>query len=147
MPESSLSYPSLLLKCNTTVGFQSVHSYVGYSTRKGPSSWYQRTKGHWMLVKSKQKPWFFFFFNLFYLFLAVLGLHCCEPTGLSLVVVSGATLCCGARGSHCGGFSCCGARALGVQASVVVVQGPKPWFLISHAFRERSWSKGGSGEN
>ena len=33
---------------------------------------------------------------------------------------AGATLCCGARASHCGGFSCCGARALGVWASVVV---------------------------
>ena len=26
---------------------------------------------------------------------------------------AGATLSCGARASHCGGFSCCGARALG----------------------------------
>ena len=33
---------------------------------------------------------------------------------------SGATLRCGAWASHCGGFSCCGARALGAQASVVV---------------------------
>ena len=40
--------------------------------------------------------------------------------GLSLVVASGATLRCGARASHCGGFSCCGARALGARASVVV---------------------------
>ena len=32
----------------------------------------------------------------------------------------GATLCCSARASHCGGFSCCRARALGVRASVVV---------------------------
>ena len=32
---------------------------------------------------------------------------------LSLVAASGATLCCGARASHCGGFSCCGAWALG----------------------------------
>ena len=59
----------------------------------------------------------FFFFFLFY-FLAVLGLHCCAQAfsscgerGLLLVVV---------RASHCGGFSCCGARALGAQASVVV---------------------------
>ena len=36
---------------------------------------------------------------------------------------AGATLRCGARASHCGGFSCCGARALGVQASVVVALG------------------------
>ena len=33
----------------------------------------------------------------------------------------GATLGCGARASHCGGFSCCGARALGARASLVVV--------------------------
>ena len=35
----------------------------------------------------------------------------------------GATLCCGARASQCGDFSCCGARALGAQASVVVAHG------------------------
>ena len=37
--------------------------------------------------------------------MAVLGLHCC------------------ARASHCRGFSCCGARALGMWASVVVACG------------------------
>ena len=36
---------------------------------------------------------------------------------------AGATLCCSARVSHCSGFSFCGAQALGVQASVVVVHG------------------------
>ena len=35
----------------------------------------------------------------------------------------GATLRCGARASHCSGFSCCRARALGTQASVVVARG------------------------
>ena len=34
-----------------------------------------------------------------------------------------ATLCCGAQASRCGGFSCCGARALGSWASVVVAHG------------------------
>ena len=57
---------------------------------------------------------FFFLLNKFiylviylfiYLFMAVLGLCCC------------------ARASHCGGFSCCGAWALGVWASVVVAHG------------------------
>ena len=33
---------------------------------------------------------------------------------------AGATLRCGAQVSHCSGFSCCGAQALGVRASVVV---------------------------
>ena len=35
---------------------------------------------------------------------------------------AGATLRCHVRASHCSGFSCCGARALGVRASVVVAQ-------------------------
>ena len=35
----------------------------------------------------------------------------------------GATLHCGVRASHCGGFSCCGAQALGAQASVVAAHG------------------------
>ena len=30
---------------------------------------------------------------------------------------------CGARASRCSGFSCCGARALGARASVVVTRG------------------------
>ena len=60
---------------------------------------------------------FFFLINLFiyfwprWVFVA--------ERGLSLV----ATLCCGAWASHCGGFSCCGARALGAQASVVAARG------------------------
>ena len=33
------------------------------------------------------------------------------------------TLRCGAWASHCGGFSCCGAWALGARASVVVACG------------------------
>ena len=36
---------------------------------------------------------------------------------------AGATPRCGVRASHCGGFSCCGARALVAQASVVVAHG------------------------
>ena len=35
----------------------------------------------------------------------------------------GATLHCGAQASHCSGFSCCRACALGTWASVVVVRG------------------------
>ena len=42
---------------------------------------------------------------------------------LSLVVVSRGYSSCGACASHCGGFSCCGARALGTRASVVVARG------------------------
>ena len=65
---------------------------------------------------------FFFFRNLFFicLFLAVLGLRChahafssCGEWGLLFVAV---------RASHCSGFSCCGARALGTRASVVAAR-------------------------
>ena len=42
---------------------------------------------------------------------------------LSLVVESCATLCSGVQASQCGGFSCCGAWVLGMQASVVVALG------------------------
>ena len=56
-----------------------------------------------------------------YLFLAALGLRCCTRVfsscgeqGLFLVVVPSFSL---------GGFSCCGARALGAWASVVVARG------------------------
>ena len=58
------------------------------------------------------------FIYFIYLFLAALGL---VVRGLSLVAASGGyTLCCSARASHRGGFSYCGAQALGVRASVVV---------------------------
>ena len=54
-----------------------------------------------------------FIFNwLIYLFLAALGLRCCAQAFSS----------CGERTSH-GGFSCCGAQALGTRASVVVARG------------------------
>ena len=59
--------------------------------------------------------------NLF-LFLAALGLRCCVQAfsscgkwGLLFVAVRGLLIC--------GGFSCCGARALGAWASVVVARG------------------------
>ena len=53
----------------------------------------------------------FFFFNNFYLFLAVLGLRCC--TGFLLVAVSRGYSRCGTQAFYCGGFSCCRAQALG----------------------------------
>ena len=67
------------------------------------------------MLQNKNFTFPFFKINLFiylfiYLFLAVLVfVAVCR---LSLVAVGGA--------SHCCGFSCCGARALGAQASVVV---------------------------
>ena len=41
----------------------------------------------------------------------------------SLLQQAGATLRCAVWTTHCGGFSCCRARALGARASVVVAHG------------------------
>ena len=76
-------------------------------------------------LKTGCRVLFFFFYKfiyLFNLFLAALCLHCCAH-GLSLVAASGATLRCGARASHCSGFSCYGAQAPGAWASVVAAHG------------------------
>jgi len=54
------------------------------------------------------------FKNLFMLFFG-----CGESSLLqqaSLALTAGATLSCGVWASHCDGFSCCGARALGTWA-------------------------------
>ena len=57
----------------------------------------------------------FIYFWLWWVFIAV--------RGLSLVVASRGYLRCSAWASHYGGFSCCGAWALGAWASVVVAHG------------------------
>ena len=64
---------------------------------------------------------FFFFFKIFiYLFycLAVLGLHHGMRT-FSSCGEEGLLSTCSSRASHCSGFSCWGALALGSQASAV----------------------------
>ena len=55
-------------------------------------------------------------------FLFVLFCSSWLRTGFLSLRRAGATLCCGARASHCGGFSCCEARALGTWASVAVAR-------------------------
>ena len=59
-----------------------------------------------------------FLFNLFWLHWVFVAL-----CSLSLVAVSGGTLHCGVRASHCSDFSCCGVQALGAWASVVAAWG------------------------
>ena len=67
---------------------------------------------------------FFILFNLFiYLFIfSCVGSLLLHADFLQLHRV-GAIFRCGARASHCSGFSCCGAQALGTRASVVVARG------------------------
>ena len=57
-------------------------------------------------------------------FVAALCLCCCTSIlwllhKHSLVAASGLLSSCSAWASHCGGFSCCGAQALGKRASVI----------------------------
>ena len=64
------------------------------------------------------------FFNIFFfkfIFGCIGSLLLC--TGFLWLRRAGATLRCSAQPSPCSGFSCCGAQALGVQASVVVARG------------------------
>ena len=66
----------------------------------------------------------FFFFNLFiYLFIGCVRSSLLRA-GFLWLRRAGATLCCDAWASHCGGFSFCGAWALGLRTSVVVAHGP-----------------------
>ena len=66
---------------------------------------------------------FCFFINLFiYLFIFGCVGSSLLHAGFLQLRRAGATLCCGARASHCSGFSC-GAQALGTRASVVVARG------------------------
>ena len=65
----------------------------------------------------------FFLINLFILFIFGCVGSSLLRVGFLYLRRAGATLRCGAWASHCGGFSCCGARALGARASVVVARG------------------------
>ena len=67
-------------------------------------------------------------FKFIYLFIYLFIFGCVGSSllrvGFSLVASSrGYTLRCGAQASHCSGFSCYGARALGAWDSVVVAHG------------------------
>ena len=66
-------------------------------------------------VNEKKNPTLFFF--------GCIGWSSLLRAGFLQLRRVGATLPCGAGASHCGGFSCCGARALGVRASVAA-RGP-----------------------
>ena len=65
---------------------------------------------------------YFFFFLIFIYLFGCVGSSLLHVDFLQLWR-AGATLHCGAWASHCGGFSCCGAWALGVWTSVVAALG------------------------
>ena len=84
--------------------------------------------------------YFFFLINLFIFgCIGSLLLH----AGFLQLHRAGATLHCGARASHCSGFSCCGARAPGARASVVVACGLQQlWLAGSRAQAQQLWHTG-----
>ena len=99
--------------------------------RRSHSLWYAlpQLAGMHSVSASNINPsaaWFYLFiFKNKFIYLFIFGC-----VGSSLLCAgflwlrrAGATLRCGVRASHCRGFSCCRARALGAQASVVVARG------------------------
>ena len=60
----------------------------------------------------------------------MLGLHCCSLPSFSLVVMSRDDFELQCSASHCGGFSCCKARAPGAQGSVTAVSGLESTGLV-----------------
>ena len=117
----SLTFDTLIIMCLVWVSLGS-SSYLEHCGFPGLDVSFLSQVG------SLQPLYFFFSLNKFiyffiYLFLAVLGLCCCMRAfsscgewGLLSVAVHRLL-------SHCGGFSCCGAWALGMRASVVVAHG------------------------
>ena len=83
---------------------------------------------------------FFFLINLLYLFIFGCAGSSLLREGFLQLGRAGATLHCGAQASHCGGFSCCGARSLGAWASVVVAHGLSS--CSSQALERRLSSRG-----
>ena len=62
------------------------------------------------------------FFKLIYIFIFRCIGSSLLRVGFLQLQQTGATLPCSAPATHCGGFSCCGAQALGTRASVVVAR-------------------------
>ena len=78
-------------------------------------------------------------YTLLYLFLAAPSLPCC-PRAFSGCGEWGLFFSCSAPASHCWCFSCCGAQALGTQASVVGALRPScsVWHVGSFQTRNKT---------
>ena len=74
-------------------------------------------------------PLFLFFLNFIYLFIFGCVGSSLLHAGFLQLLRAGATLRGGVWASHCGGFSCCGAQALGARASIVVLSSCGSWVL------------------
>ena len=116
------------LGCHSHLGLSLALSFLCYASLLGGASVSPSVNAgaeHVLRNPLVRMMTFFFFLiyllYLFFKFLAVLGLRCCAQAFCSCD--ERGLLCCSERASHCGGFSCCGAPALGPRASVVVACG------------------------
>ena len=68
---------------------------------------------------------YYYYFIYLFMYLFIFGCigSSLPRAGFLQLRRAGATLRCSVQAFHCGGFSCCRARALGMQASVVVACG------------------------
>ena len=73
-----------------------------------------------LMAESKEELKSLFFLLIYYIYFWLCWVFVAAH-GLAVVVLSGAVLHCNARVSHCCGFSCYGAQAIGTWASVVAV--------------------------
>ena len=93
----------------------------------------------------------YFLINI-YLFIFGCVVSSLLHTGSAQLRRAGATLRCGTRASHCGGFSCRGSRALGMRAQQLWLMGSRaqaqqlwhtdlvaPWHVGSSQTRDRTW--------
>ena len=111
-----------------------IHLYIVYGCFHATTAetiWPSKLKMFiiWPSTEKVCQPWFY---NILFLFLKInkfIYLFIFGCVGSSLLHVgflqlrrAGAALPCGAQASHCHGFSCCRAWALGVWASVVVAR-------------------------
>ena len=88
---------------------------------------------------------FFFFLRFTYLFLDLVGLHCCAQTSVVTRGDGRAPLACSVQASYCSGFPCCRAWAVGTWASVTAAPGAQGlWLMGSRALAPLCYSDLGS---
>ena len=97
----------------------SLYDLVGYQKNKLVKILQQDEQ----VVSSLPEQLLFYFLIKFYLFVFRCIGSSLLRAGFLQLWQAGATLRCSAQASHCGGFSCCRAQALGARASVVVARG------------------------
>ena len=100
------------------------HISSGSDSTYGTICWHLVDTLKFSILKRKILVKLFYIFKFFSINLFIFGhVGSFAACGLSLVAASRAILHCGARASHCSGFSCCRARTIGAQASVVAACG------------------------